>query len=1051
MSINQEKLTKKFSEEYAKLNEQQRKAVDTIEGPVMVIAGPGTGKTQILASRIGKILLDTDTQPDNILCLTYTDAGVVAMRKRLQHFIGPAAYKVHLNTFHSFCNEVIQDNLSYFEKNSLDPLSDLERVQLFKDLIDAFPKDHPLKRYRGDVYYESKNLQQLFSLMKREGWTAAFIEEKISQYFNDLPTRKEFIAQKSSKNYKKGELRTDKIEKEKEKMDRLRAAVGEFDNFQQLMKSRNRYDFDDMINWVIKAFSEQPSLLAEYQERYQYILVDEYQDTSGSQNRLVELLINYWETPNIFVVGDDDQSIYRFQGANVENMLEFASTYQKDLLTVILANNYRSNQPILDVSKTLINANTERLVSKIEGLSKELIASLDKRKAENHLPIIQEYESQRQEMIGIASQVKKLIAQDVLPGKIGIIYKEHKYGEELTNYFQQLQLPVYSKRQLNLLHQPIAKKIFLVLEYLSSELDVSYSGDEMLFEILHFDWFGIPPIEIAKLSMETSQRRYKNESTSIRQLLTEKRKGAGSDLFTPNMNQGLATASEVIEELIGEVPNLPLQQVFEKIIQRTGLLSCIMKDAEKHLLLAMLTSLFDFVKEETHRNPTLTLDGFVNLIAMMRKEKLILPFVQVSGSEKGINLMTAHGSKGLEFEYIFIAGTAAAFWEKKRKPSSGYKIPDTIIGSASTSSDDEELRRLFYVALTRAESHLKISYSRFSNSGKEMEPSKFIAEINDEHQIPVEKVILSQEVIDEFASMPFMQKAAPEIGQLENDIIQPILDKFVMNVTALNSYLNCPLGFYFKNLIRIPSPKNENTEFGSAVHFALERLFVRKKESGNDSFPSLQIFIQDFEWFMHRHRESFTKEQFSRRMEYGKDVLTHYYEKYINTLNKVALPELNLKHIVVDGIPLKGKLDKLEFDGKQVNVVDYKTGDPEKSTTKLKGPSAKDPLGGDYWRQAVFYKILVDNYGQKDWKAISSEFDFIEPDNKKTYHKHKLVITDADIEIVREQVKETWKKIQNKEFYVGCGKDTCHWCEFVKTNQLAVALHELAEEPEDRE
>jgi DNA helicase-2/ATP-dependent DNA helicase PcrA len=237
MSINREKLEKKFREEYEKLNEHQRKAVETIEGPVMVIAGPGTGKTQILASRIGKILLDTDTQPDNILCLTYTDAGVVAMRKRLQLFIGPAAYKVHLNTFHSFCNEVIQDNLSYFEKNTLDPLSELERVQLFKDLIDAFPKDHPLKRYRGDVYYESKNLQQLFSLMKREGWSTSFVQEKIDQYLNDLPNRKEFIAQKSSKNYQKGELRTDKIEKEKEKMDRLRAAVNEFDNFQQLMRS----------------------------------------------------------------------------------------------------------------------------------------------------------------------------------------------------------------------------------------------------------------------------------------------------------------------------------------------------------------------------------------------------------------------------------------------------------------------------------------------------------------------------------------------------------------------------------------------------------------------------------------------------------------------------------------------------------------------------------------------------------------------------------------------------------------------------------------------
>ena len=162
-------LQTKFEEEYQKLNEAQRRAVDTIDGPVMVIAGPGTGKTQILAARIGKILLDTDALPENILCLTYTDAGTIAMRKRLLQFIGADAYKVHIYTFHAFCNDVIQDNLPLFEKTSLDPISELESIQLFKNLIDSFPKNHPLKRYRGDVYFEINNLRHLFSAMKREG------------------------------------------------------------------------------------------------------------------------------------------------------------------------------------------------------------------------------------------------------------------------------------------------------------------------------------------------------------------------------------------------------------------------------------------------------------------------------------------------------------------------------------------------------------------------------------------------------------------------------------------------------------------------------------------------------------------------------------------------------------------------------------------------------------------------------------------------------------------------------------------------------------------
>src|SRR5688572_23784959 len=235
MSFNKERLEKKFAEEYNRLNERQREAVDNIEGPVMVIAGPGTGKTQILASRIGKILLETDTPPESILCLTYTDAGVMAMRRRLLNFIGPDAYKVHIYTFHAVCHDVIQENLSLFEKTALDPLSDLERIELFKQLIDAFPKNHPLKRYRGDVYFEINNLQSLFSTMKREGWTPVFINQKIAEYIATLPTREEFIYKRKYKDFLPGDLKKDKIEEQKEKMEKLRAAVNEFDGFQQLM------------------------------------------------------------------------------------------------------------------------------------------------------------------------------------------------------------------------------------------------------------------------------------------------------------------------------------------------------------------------------------------------------------------------------------------------------------------------------------------------------------------------------------------------------------------------------------------------------------------------------------------------------------------------------------------------------------------------------------------------------------------------------------------------------------------------------------------------
>ena len=1037
-------LQTKFEEEYQKLNEAQRRAVDTIDGPVMVIAGPGTGKTQILAARIGKILLDTDALPENILCLTYTDAGTIAMRKRLLQFIGADAYKVHIYTFHAFCNDVIQDNLPLFEKTSLDPISELESIQLFKTLIDAFPKNHPLKRYRGDVYFEINNLRNLFSAMKKEGWQPHYISQKIDEYMADLPNRDEYIAKRAVKEFKKGDVRTDKIEEEKEKMEKLRAAVHEFDHYQELMRRRNRYDFDDMINWVIRAFEENKNLLSAYQEKFQYVLVDEYQDTSGIQNRLVHLLINYWDKPNVFVVGDDDQSIYRFQGANVENMLGFATAYTKDLLTVVLTNNYRSTQPILDISKTLIGSNKERLVEKIDGLSKDLLASNSHINHLNNHPEVHEYNTVKEEMAGIAGTIEKLLRQDIQPGRIAVLYKENKYGEELGRYLRLKNIPVYSKRSINILEQPFVQKLIQLLRYLNAEHDIPYGGDEILFEILHYDFFRIPPIEIAKLTVETNQKRYNDPSVSLRKLLYDKANTPARDLFDSGLNASLKKISGILEQLIADVPNSTLQQLFSNIIQQTGVINYVLNSTDKIQLLQLLTALFDFIKEETSRNPTLNLRSIISIIDLMEKEGLPMPMAQVAGNDKGVNLLTAHGSKGLEFEYVFIAGANASNWEKKRKPGGGYKYPDTLFASQPHSSEEEELRRLFYVALTRAEKHLYISYARYRNDGKEMEPSMFIAEIQQQHAIPFEKIELAPTDTEAFDLLQLTAQA-PEIGRAEDEFIDGLLDKFVMNVTALSNYLHCPLEFYYKNLIRIPTGKSEATEFGSAVHHALERLFRKMQESKTERFPGVEDVIGDFTWYMNRHREHFTKEAFERRMEYGDEVLRNYYSKYINSWNKVVAVERNIRGVVVNGVPLKGKLDKLEFDGKHVNVVDYKTGDIDKAIPKMKAPHEKDPNGGDYWRQAVFYKILVDNYEQKEWRVISTEFDFIEPDKKKEYRKEKIVITPQDIETVKQQINTVWQKIQDRDFYTGCGKPDCHWCNFIKDNNLAVALHELEE------
>ena len=207
-----------FLDAYNHLNVEQKKAVDAIEGPVLTIAGPGTGKTQLLAIRIGKILNDTDTSPHNILCLTYTEAGVVAMRKRLLEFIGPEAYKVHIHTFHSFCNSIIKENIDAFSDfGDLEAISDLEKVELMQDLIDSFPINHPLKRLKGNIYYEKDRLGSLFSEMKKEGWTVESIKEAIDKHHVNILEDPEFHYKRKQFNkptnitYKKGDLKPNKV------------------------------------------------------------------------------------------------------------------------------------------------------------------------------------------------------------------------------------------------------------------------------------------------------------------------------------------------------------------------------------------------------------------------------------------------------------------------------------------------------------------------------------------------------------------------------------------------------------------------------------------------------------------------------------------------------------------------------------------------------------------------------------------------------------------------------------------------------------------------
>ena len=973
--MHKEEIQNSFKEAVKNMDQPERKAVDTIEGPVSVIAGRGTDKTQIIAAKVSKILLETDALPDNILCLTYSEAGTISIRKRLVNIIGSDANKIKICTLNAFCEEVIQDNILLIEKPAFKLISLFENIQLFKSLIDGFKKDHLLKNYRSNVYAEINKLKELFSIMKREGWSAKYLEQQIAAYLKDLLLRDEYIDNETGNEIVHTDLSTDKIEDEIERMNRLRAAVNEFENYQTLLQASNRYDIEDRINWVIGVFEKNNLLLTNYQKRFQHVLVNDYPETSPTQKKLIQLLTNYSTKPNLFVVGNEDQS----------EEISAASLQIKKLVLI-------------------------------------------------------EYHSVKEEMISVTNAVNELLENNISPEKIAVIYRENKYGNELANIFELKKIPFYKKENINILEQVFIKKLLQLLRYLNAEHDTPSGGDQMLFEILHFDFYTIPTLEIAKLTVEVNSKRYCAAPVSLRKLLYDKANLPPKDLFENGINEELKNISGVIENLMTDVSTTTLAQLFQNIIRNAGVFEYVLNSNDTKSLQQLLIAFTDFIEDETSRNPNLQLKDFVAIIDLMLQEKIPIPMIKIVGNENLVSLLSAEDSMDSLFEYIFIAGLNDAADKKKFPKGTGYKLPGNLLISSQKLNDEEILRRLFCMAINRAEIKLHISYAKFNTVGNEIKPSIFITELVEQQLLAVQKIQLPVDQIAEFDSVHFSKKK-PEIQKPDDDFITPLLKKFVMNVSALNTYLHCPLGFYYTNIIRIPSGKSDTLAFGSAVHFALEKLFKKMQDGRENKFSSIEEMMEDFFWIMNRSREYFTQESFDRRMEQGSIIIPAYYETYINSWKTVVAIERIISGVNVHGVPLKGKLDKLEFNGKEINVVDYKTGDIDKALSNMKPPQEKDPNGGDYWRQAVFYKILIDNYTQKDWKVISTEFDFVEPDKNKAYRKERIIITEADTETVKQQIVQVWEKIQNHDFYTGCGKTDCQWCNFVKDNKLAVALH----------
>ncbi len=947
---------------------------------------------------------------------------------------------------------MIQSAPDYFSKQSLQPITDLERAELMRGLLDDLPEKHALRRLSGSIYYDIPRLAKLFDFMKKEAWTSGAISQAIDKHLAGISTDPAFLYKQNGKGYKKGDVKQALVDAEIRNMELTRAAAQLFDVYIDRMKEAGRYDYSDMILWVLQAFQKQASLLESYQERFQFVLVDEFQDTNGAQSELLYTLTQFWQDPNIFVVGDDDQSIYEFQGARLRNIIEFYQRFKDaGVQMIVLKENYRSSQAILDKATASIQNNLQRLIYQLKHLELDKnILSKNSRFA-NHeampAPVIRLYSNRMQEAADVAARIELLQKSGEPLHDVAVIYAQHAQSELLISLLQRKGIPYCVKRPMNVLNLPVVQHILSVFRYLEGERRKPFSEEATLFEILHAPWYGIRPTDLAQLALYINSQP-KAKQTRWRFVLGNALLLESSDrnLRSDEASGGLALdtakallhAGTFLENALQQVSALPIPLLLEKILNEGGIINYVLGGKEYVWDIQVVYSFFNFLRDFCERNPRARLADFLLMIEQMEGENISLTLEKIIQQDNGLRLFTAHGAKGAEFEHVFLIGCNAGFWEKKVGGRSEFKLPPTVLATVQDEEQagkEEVARRLFYVALTRAKKHLNISCNLQDGEGKELMPSKFIDEISKPEER--ETVSLDTPAIVDAISLNMQPENDGQIELVNQTWIERRLQSLTMSYSHLSKYLRCPLSYYYENILKVPSLPAAPLSFGIAVHYALEHFFEEMKKS-NGIFPPKERLIQLFENRMVVERDTLSIMDFERRMEQGRQVLDAYYLHKIGTWAKDVIVEYTVPRYMLEGVPVTGKLDKLELNGHTCRVVDYKTGNPDgNSKDNLMPPNEKNPDGGDYWRQMVFYKLLLERAPDARWKVEGGCFEYVEQGRSSGAWKEiNIPIFPEDELFVLNQLKQAYRQIMNHEFNSGCGKEDCHWCNFARENEL---------------
>jgi len=1046
-----------------------------IEGPLMVVAGPGTGKTELLSMRAANILRKTDTLPENILCLTFTESGATAMRKRLSEIIGPDAYKVAIHTFHSFGTEIINRYGEYFYHGAdFRPASDLSSYELLRSIFDSLDFSNPLSGKMNDEYTHLSDTLTTISELKKSGLTNEellrvldsndsvldSVETDLQDAFSarismktlpalapiaaklaaaeviDMPPEiaplsnvlalslahavdaaEETGSTKPITTWKNAHLEKDEegafVFKDRKRSRKLRAVSYLYYQYLMKMQEEELYDFDDMVLRVVHAMEVFADLRFNLQEKYLYVMVDEFQDTNLAQARILHNLTSTpsGDAPNIMVVGDDDQAIYSFQGAEVGNILGFRDRYE-GVRIITLTDNYRSADIILQKARGVIVQGGNRLEQYIDEVDKTLSAHRKPKDASVTLTSYGRIEQERRE---VAKSIRTQIDEGVEPSDIAVLARRHYELIDLLPYLAAERIPVNYERRDNVLESDVIVQLIrlsnVVCHLAAGEIG---EADALLPELVIHPAWGYDTEDLWRLSLNA----HKHHGSWLEQMAVTPTFKPMFDWLNELVRLSTTDPTERLIDIMVGNPNedrsdgmfhSPLYPYF--FDDQTS-------DPDGYVVYLESLRTVRSKLQQYRPNEPLSLEGFIEFVELHQRLGSAITSVRIRSdvSVGAVNLMTAHKSKGLEYDHVYIVGAVDTSWgEQVRSRSRLIGYPENLPIRPSGDSLDERLR-LFFVAMTRAKNSLHISFAKTDQNGRGLLPASFL--VNDdwninEHEQPDD----TKAVVEELRQEWYQPYVALENHSMKR-VLSSALEGYKLSVTHLTSFLDITRGgpsyFLVNNLLHFPTSKASSARYGSAIHSALQR--AHSHLSANGKRKPVEDVLQDFEKALAGYH--LPVHEFQAYSQRGETSLTAFlsanYDSFTES-QKVEMSFANQQSRVGDAT-LTGALDLVDIDTdtKSIVVTDYKTGS---ASVRWQGKTDGEKLKlHKYRQQLMFYKLLVERSRDfADYTVTSGVLQFVEPTTSGQILSLDLTFDDQEMAEFAELVEHVFRLICSLE------------------------------------